>query len=370
MNLRFHGLLVVATALVVRADILQLKNGHRMEGIIHSETATEYQLDIGFGTVAVPKAQVAGVERASAAAHKQLEQERQRKYILHEDYAPPGQQDLAQALQALEDQRVAALQARRRIVELQHALTRATQELQQLQEQERQVASRVQLPAQPTREAVDQYNCAVAELNALRARMLVLTATPREKADAMDQSRRTIAQYTTALFTFTHRVKQRQPHGSGTDTPPLVADFFAELHARLMAYQGEIKQVRLPYQADKRQVVVKARLNGQVEGRFIVDTGATTMTITEELARRLHLPPSPHEAQVALADGSTRKTRSVILRSVEVEDARVENVVAVIMPAHPAAGIEGLLGMSFLMEFNVQLDPVAQTLTLNRFAPR
>jgi predicted aspartyl protease len=60
----------------------------------------------------------------------------------------------------------------------------------------------------------------------------------------------------------------------------------------------------------------------------------------------------------------------VILRSVEVEDARVENVVAVIMPAHPAAGIEGLLGMSFLMEFNVQLDPVAQTLTLNRFAPR
>jgi clan AA aspartic protease (TIGR02281 family) len=299
-----------------------------------------------------------------------LEQERQHKYILHEDYAPPGQQDLLQAFQALEAQRTTALQSRQRIVELQQNLENTVQELQQLQEQAARASSRLTpLPAKPTREAVEQYNRTVAEVNAIRTRMLALNINPVEKLNTMDQCRRTISQYTTALFAFADRAKQRQSRGGGTDKPKLVADFFAELHARLQTYQGEITQVRLPYQANKRQVVVKARLNGQAEGFFVVDTGATTVTISEDLARRLNLPQSLHEAQISLADGSTRKARSVLLRSVEVEGARVENVVAVVMPDSPTDGIDGLLGMSFLMEFNIQLDPVTHSLTLNRFAP-
>lgn len=369
LRLVIHIFLATIIAGSVQADVLQLKNGNRMEGIIRSETATEYQLDIGFGTVAVPKAQVVRVERASAAERGLLEQERQRKYILHEDYAPAGEQDLLQAFQTLEAQRATALQSRQRMAALQQSLESTAQELQQLQAREAQAAGRLKLPTQPTRATVEQYNRVVAEVNAIRSRMLTLNANPVATLNAMDQCRRTISQYTTALLALCDRVRQRQPRNSGADKPPRVADFFTELNARLQTYQGEIKQVRLPYRADGRQVVVMARLNGQVEGRFIVDTGATTMTITEDLARRLHLPHGPHEAQISLADGSTRKAHPVLLRSVEVEGARVENVAAITMPVNPVEGIDGLLGMSFLMEFNIQLDPVSQALTLNRFAP-
>lgn len=362
--------LVALIAAAAQADVIQLKNGNRMDGVIRSETATEYQLDIGFGTVAVPKAQVTSLERAGTAERARLEQERQRKYILHEDYAPPEEQYLLQAFQSLEAQRDIALHARQRIGELQQALTNDVQELQQLEAQEARLASRLSLPAQPTRDAVEHYNRAVTEVNAIRTRILALNTNPVEKLNTMDQGRHVIARYTAALFALTDRARQREARGSGSNRPKPVADFFAELNARLQTYQSEIKQIHLPYQNDKRQIVVKARLNGQTEGRFVVDTGATTVTISEDLARRLHLHRGPAKSNIALADGSTRQAQSVLLRSVEVEGAQVENVVAVIMPDSPAEGLDGLLGMSFLMEFNIQLDPATQTLILNRFAPR
>ncbi|MCX7008558.1 MAG: retropepsin-like aspartic protease, partial [Kiritimatiellaeota bacterium] len=130
-----------------------------------------------------------------------------------------------------------------------------------------------------------------------------------------------------------------------------------------------IKQTPLPYQDDQRRVVVKARLNGLVDGTFVVDTGATSVCISEDLARRLHLELGPTEIPVMLADGSTRKARPVLLHSVEVGGVRVERVAALVLPQNPGGGLDGLLGMSFLMEFNVRLDPASHTLLLNRFAP-
>lgn len=101
----------------------------------------------------------------------------------------------------------------------------------------------------------------------------------------------------------------------------------------------------------------------------MVDTGATTVSITDELARRLNLPHGLAEATLTLADGSTRKARTTMLKSVEVEGARIANVIAVTLPTSPGEGLDGLLGMNFLREFNIQLDPVAHVLILTRFAP-
>lgn len=361
------ALLVLAT--LSQADVIRLKNGNQIEGVIRSETASVYQLDIGFGTVGIPKAQVASVVHTTEIEHVRWEEGNRSKYILHEKYAPFEQHDLWEALQTLEEQRAGALQAQRRMAGLQQALSREAQELEQLESQDAAATSQLISPANPTREAMEQYNRAVSAVNEQRIRIRALQQQAPERQTALQQCRQDSARYTAALFAFADRVKQRKRQGVGTDDPKGVAEFFAAVDARLKAFLGEIKLIQIPYPTDKRYVSVKARLNDQVEGVFMVDTGATTVSITDELARRLNLPHGLAEATLTLADGSTRKARTTMLKSVEVEGARIANVIAVTLPTSPGEGLDGLLGMNFLREFNIQLDPVAHVLILTRFAP-
>jgi aspartyl protease family protein len=80
--------------------------------------------------------------------------------------------------------------------------------------------------------------------------------------------------------------------------------------------------------------------------KFLVDTGATIVALTEADARRLGLDPGglEYETEVQTAAGETRAAR-ILLRSVSVAGARIENVEAVVVKA----GLnDSLLGMSYL----------------------
>jgi clan AA aspartic protease (TIGR02281 family) len=362
--------MVLTLAASSPADVIRLKNGNQMEGVIRSETAAEYQVDMGFGTVGIRKDQVAGVARATGDERAQWEATRRTAFILHEKYVPAGQRDLLAALQGLETQREGALKAQRGLADLQQTLAREAQALEQLRELEVEVAGRLVAPAKPTSAELAQYNRVVVEVNGLRNRAAALQQKLPERQAAIDQGRQESVRYTSALLLFADRVQQRKAQGAGADDPRGAADFFAAVEARLKTYQGELQRVQLSYQTNAQHMVVKARLNDQVEGLFMVDTGATLMTISAELAGRLQLPAGPADTTVTLADGSRCQARRAVLRSVAIDGARVANVAAVILPTRPGEGLDGLLGMNFLKEFSVQLDTVARVMVLYRFAPR
>lgn len=80
--------------------------------------------------------------------------------------------------------------------------------------------------------------------------------------------------------------------------------------------------------------------------RFLVDTGATTVALTTEDARRLGIDPSTldYNYSVTTASGQARAA-SVKLASVSVAGARVSNVDALVIEK----GLEtSLLGMTYL----------------------
>jgi len=363
------ALLLALLSAAAAADQVRLKNGNTLEGIIRSETPTGVVLEVEFGTLTLSKDGIAAIERAGAPTKQALQQAWQQQNILHERYTPPGLADLQRDLMTLQGQHGAAAQAYRRLAELQQGFQREEQELRQAQDQE--IALNKQLSRSPgtSRSAVRAYNDAVARLHGLQASLLELGKSADRHLADMDQCRRELASYTTALLMFAERAKARQQQGPGGDDPQAVAAFFAALNTRLQAYLAEIKQVRLPVRRDLNRVEVTARLNGTVEGRFVVDTGATTLCISEALAQKLHLARGAGEVQATMADGSLRKARAALLDSVEIEGVRVSHVVTVILPQPPAPGVDGLLGMSFLMECNVRLDPATGGLTLQRFAP-
>jgi aspartyl protease family protein len=81
--------------------------------------------------------------------------------------------------------------------------------------------------------------------------------------------------------------------------------------------------------------------------KAVVDTGATTVAISDDTARRLGVLPArgDYDVMVSTANGVTGGAQ-VMLREIKVGDVTVRNVEAIVLPGY---GLDTtLLGMSFL----------------------
>ncbi len=80
--------------------------------------------------------------------------------------------------------------------------------------------------------------------------------------------------------------------------------------------------------------------------RAVVDTGATVVAISEDMARKLGVRPSRNDTvMVSTANGVTTAS-SVMLREIRVGEVVLRNVEAVVLPGQSLD--TALLGMSFL----------------------
>ena len=114
---------------------------------------------------------------------------------------------------------------------------------------------------------------------------------------------------------------------------------------------------------DPAVTVVDGTLNGIVSGPMLVDTGASYCVLTRGTARKLGLAPRAHGTiPVATANGRV-EADFVELAAVELRDARLSDVDAVIMDAVEPPLI-GIIGLNFLTRFRFSVDLAAGTLRL------
>lgn len=88
--------------------------------------------------------------------------------------------------------------------------------------------------------------------------------------------------------------------------------------------------VTFPMQDMGGRPVVDLKINGTGPYRFVLDTGATTTVISEELSRELSLP-APAGMHVTVAGGGTAPA-IVVIHDVRIGDAVLEGVIAAAMP--------------------------------------
>lgn len=117
----------------------------------------------------------------------------------------------------------------------------------------------------------------------------------------------------------------------------------------------ETPEPKLVASGERRETVIEREGNGhfythaQVNDKglvnFIVDTGATVVALTVEDAERLGIPVEPDEFTV-VGEGASGMVRgkNIMLKSVEVEGKRVENVPGVILEGSKLS----LLGQAYL----------------------
>ena len=114
--------------------------------------------------------------------------------------------------------------------------------------------------------------------------------------------------------------------------------------------------VEVPISSHGQALNVDVKLNDARQSfRFILDTGATLTAISTDTAQKLGILLSPDQPaiQVNTANGVV-SAPTVILDAVNLDGALVERVPAVVLSE--LNGFDGLLGLSFLNHFNIDIN--------------
>ena len=360
-------LLVIGSGGDGLADTVQLKNGGSFEGLILQEDAEHIELQMGPGTMRIQRRRVSSIQRSSPLEQGRLRNEWRRQYYLHDVFVPPGHQDTAARFQKLKTNRDTARRSA--------AVARTTQRKQvAIRQKADGIVAQLQvlthrLQAQDPQRDTKAYNAIVLQMNAHRADLqLKMDALQRLNADR-DKALGRAAEYMGALSDFETWCQPRAAAAAGSKDAA-VRDFYVQLLAELQTLTGEFDDSLIPTRQEGRSTLVTATLNGSVAGTFVLDTGAAIVSLSEGLATRLgvdvaSLPMAP----VRVADGRRVEGHALMLKSVKVGDAYVEDVPAIVLPDPPAPGCDGLLGMSFLRNFVIRIDGATGDLVLRRMNP-
>jgi len=126
--------------------------------------------------------------------------------------------------------------------------------------------------------------------------------------------------------------------------------------------------IKVPFETLKsKHIAVKVKVNGEGPFTLIFDTGAPTMLVNNKLAKKANLI-SKNSGSPFLGLGG----QQVKIKSLEVGDAKVDNIPAVVMD-HPlldimskALGIplDGIVGYPFWARYRMTIDYQAQEMTL------
>ena len=127
----------------------------------------------------------------------------------------------------------------------------------------------------------------------------------------------------------------------------------AELSARGGCASTAAKTAKVRYDRTARSIRARVRVNERATGAFLVDTGASYVTLSRAFADRMGLDLST-SSSVLLDTANGRNVGAfVLLGTVGVEELTALHVPAVVVDGL-GDGIDGLLGLSFLSRFDLR----------------
>ena len=138
--------------------------------------------------------------------------------------------------------------------------------------------------------------------------------------------------------------------------PSSLADQVRNLQSRISELKGQEGKIVIQFTPGSQVIQVNATLDQTVEQRFIVDTGASTVTIPTSTAEQLGLEiGSDNPVRRVNTAGGVIEAPEVLLPSIKLDDWEVADVEALVIDI-PNQSELGLLGLNFLEKFRMDLN--------------
>ena len=140
------------------------------------------------------------------------------------------------------------------------------------------------------------------------------------------------------------------------DYPPALGDQVRSLQTQISELKGQQGKILIRFAPGTRQIPVTASINQGTSQEFIVDTGASMVTIPYSTARILGIAISVRNPRrkVFTASGELYAPE-VVLDSIALEGFETYNVKALVMDIPNQPGL-GLLGLNYLSRFRMDLN--------------
>jgi len=143
---------------------------------------------------------------------------------------------------------------------------------------------------------------------------------------------------------------------SAKDYPASLNDKIQNLQSRISELKAREGKIVIRFTPGSRQIPLTAVVNRSVYQSFIIDTGASMVTIPRSAAEDLGLVSDDRSSmRRVLTAGGVRFVPEVTLSSITVEGWEVNNVQALVMdiPEQPTLG---LLGLNYLRRFRMDMN--------------
>ncbi len=350
-------------------DKIYMKNGRHLEGLIKQETADKITIHMGLGTITLDRSQVDRIEKAAPNETEQLKRKWEKQFFTHKKFVPPGLEELADQFNRLERERRTALIAEDTLECLHGEKNNRQNALDNLKMQILDTARDMERTKSINRSNTKEYNELIVRNNSLIGKQTLVQNSIEQVDQNIKRQLDLMASYMRLLMDVNAAFRDEFKKRFGRGNDPNERDFFNRIREKLIQYNTEIKQAELPLAQGSSHAIVTADINGQVPARLLLDTGATYVALSTTIAQRLGLKLTAKTVKVKVADGTLVDATPVLLKSVEVNGMKLNNVQAIVMPQTSESNMDGLLGMSFLRFFSLTIDPGGRKFIINRFNP-
>ncbi len=426
--------LIAALPFSAHADRVFLKNGQYLDGLITKETDKHIVLSFGTGSMTIKRHKIKSIERSSSNDADEMRDDWKKDNFLHETYVPSGLENIADKFRTLCNQREKALLSlrqrsaagpnkqilRREISAFRDRLTKVSnlikacspekeiKEYNALIKERNSLATRMNVLSQKVRTTVsaghpvktrwlteieqiensiketdnaikscpaiqkrENYDNLLIERNSMLSEITIRENQISKNSNAHNRSNKQISSYFDTIASFTKYFAEYRKDNNETLLTGDELSFLNTISNMLAGYKTDFTETALPAISAGGSTIVSVLVNDKVLGTFILDTGATTVIISKSFAEQLKIDLNDeYSSHIIMADGSKSPAKPVILESMKIGDAHVQNLSAFILPGQVAKSIDGLLGMSFLENFIMHLDGSTGKLVLEHFNPK
>ena len=348
------------------ADLVLLKNGQNIEGIVEDESSETCTVNIGSGKVILQKIDIYKIEKYSFRDQSKLREKWKSEHFRQPEYIPQSLKSMIESFEKLEDLRSEAIKNKKNKDLAKNEIDKYEKEITELNDDLTEASQKLSI-FRPE-DNMNDYNVLVKKFNSLQAKIKFR----ENKKDVLVKSTqildKNIANYINELIFFSRRLEQEYVFKKH-ETDELY--LLEKVQNAINKMKDDFTTHTVSFTGSSSNIMVNVLINDLVRANFVLDTGASLVVISRDIANKLGIGIRREESSIfiTLADGRKVSANIVTIKSLRIGRIEGKDIEAAVLDYEENSDLEGLLGMSFLKQFMINIDAKNGKLNIEEFTP-